>query len=149
MEVRAVFLDISKAFDKVWHKGLVFKLKQNGISRKLLQLFENYLTNRRQRVVLDGFNSDLASIESGVPQGSILGSLLFLVYINDLQRNIKSNVNFFFYDTMLFSINKPLKNQQVTLIMFWRLSTNGPISGKWLSILTQNKQSTEILFSFP
>ena len=92
LEVRAVFLDISKAFDKVWHDGLLFKLNQNGISGSLLKLFENYLHNRKQRVVLNGSYSDYSSIESGVPQGSVLGPLLFLVYINDLERNIKSNI---------------------------------------------------------
>ena len=105
-EVRSVFLDISKAFDKVWHKGLVFKLEQNGISGCLLNLFQNYLNNRKQRVVLNGSFSELSSVESGVPQGSILGPLLFLIYINDLETNIKSNINFFADDTMLFSIVK-------------------------------------------
>ena len=52
LEVRAVFLDISKAFDKMWHEGLLFKLKENGITGSLLKLFENYLHNRKQRVVL-------------------------------------------------------------------------------------------------
>ena len=94
LEVRAVFLDISKAFDKVWHDGLLFKLNQNGISGGLLKLFENYLHNRKQRVVLNGSYSDYSSIESGVPQGSVLGPLLFLVYINDLESNINSNIKF-------------------------------------------------------
>ena len=106
LEVRAVFLDISKAFDKVWHDGLIFKLKQNGISGNLLKLFENYLHNRKERVVLNGSFSDYSIIESGVPQGSVLGPLLFLIYINDLERNIKSNIKFFADDTMLFSIVK-------------------------------------------
>ena len=79
LEVRAVFLDISKAFDNVWHDGLLYKLKQNGISGCLLKLFENYLHNRNQRVVLNGSYSDYYPIESGVPQGSVLGLLLFLV----------------------------------------------------------------------
>ena len=79
LEVCAVFLDISKAFDKVWHNGLIFKLKQSGISGSLLKLFENYLHNRKQRVVLNGFQSDYSIIESGVPQGlfSVLYYLLF------------------------------------------------------------------------
>ena len=106
LEVRAVFLDISKAFDKVWHEGLIFKLKQNGISGKLLKFFESYLYNRKQRVMINGSYSDYANIESGVPQGSVLGPLLFLVYINDLEKNIKLNVKFFADDTMLYSLVK-------------------------------------------
>ena len=106
LEVRAVFLDISKAFDKVWHDGLLFKLKQNGICDNLLKLFESYLYNRKQRVVLNGSHSDYSIIESGVPQGSVLGPLLFLIYINDLEKDIKSNIKFFADDTMLFSVVK-------------------------------------------
>ena len=102
LEVRAVFLDISKAFDKAWHDGFIFKLQQNGISGNLLRLIQNYLDDRKQRVVIDGSYSDYSNIESGVPQGSVLGPLLFLVYINDLERNIKSNIKFFADDTMLF-----------------------------------------------
>ena len=102
LEIHAVFLDIFKAFDKVWHDGLLFKLNQNGISGSLLKLFEDYLHGRKQRVVLNGFYSDY----SGVPQSSVLGPLLFPLYTNDLERNIKSNVKFFADDTMLFSLVK-------------------------------------------
>ena len=72
---RPIFLDISKAFDKVWHGRLIFKMRQNGVSGRLLKLFPDYLRNRNQRVVLNGFAADYSTIESGVPQGSVLGPL--------------------------------------------------------------------------
>ena len=105
-EVRAVFLDISKPFKKVCTEGLVFKLELNCASGSEIRRFQNYLNNRKQRVVLNGAFSEYFITESGVPQGSILGPLLLLIYINDLERNIKSNTKFFADDTTLFSIVK-------------------------------------------
>ena len=138
LEVRTVFLDISKAFDNVWHEGLIFKLEQNGISGNLLKLFQTFLSNRKQRVVKNGSYSEYSNIESGVPQGSVLGPLLFLVYINDLERNIKSNVKYFSDDTMLFSI---LKNHDLDVIHQW--------ANQWKLEFNPDptKQATEILFS--
>ena len=106
LEVRSVDLDMSKAFDKVRHEGLIFKLKQNGVTGNLLKLLENYLSNRKQRVVLNGMHSDWGLITSGVPQGFVLGPLLFLVYINGLENGIKSSIKLFADDTSLFSIVK-------------------------------------------
>ena len=103
-DVRSVFLDISKAFDKVWHDGLIFKLKQNGISGSLLNLLSNFLRNRNQRVVLNGRTSSWADVNTGAPEGSILGPLLFLVYINDLADGLSSNTALFADDTSLFSV---------------------------------------------
>ena len=77
---------------------------QNGVSGSLLMFFKNYLNNRKQRVVLNGSYSSYSIVETGIPQGSVLRPLLFLVYINHLERNIRSNINFFADDTMLFSI---------------------------------------------
>ena len=74
-----VFCDISKAFDRVWHKGLLFKLKQNGIDGVLLDWVADYLTNRKQCVIINSTASDYKDVQAGVPQGSVLGPLLFLV----------------------------------------------------------------------
>ena len=146
-EVRSVFLDIFKAFDKIWHQGLMFKLRQNGISGNLLAFFHSYLSNRKQRVVLNGSSSPFYSIMSGVPQGSVLGPLLFLIYINDLEINVNSKVKFFVDDTMLFSIvsdptvTANMLNHDLNIIsnwaQQWKLSFN----------LEPTKQAIEILFS--
>ena len=102
-ETRALFLDISKAFDKVWHEGLLFKLKCNGIDGNLLNLLTCYLSNRQQRVILNGCESDWETLLPGVPQGSVLGPLLFLKYINDLTDNISADVRLFADDSSLFA----------------------------------------------
>ena len=94
-EVRAVFCDITKAFDQVLHKGLLHKLRCLGVSDQDLKWFTSYLSGRRQRVVINGKCSDWASFEAGVPQGSILGPLLFIVYINDIVKNISCSICLF------------------------------------------------------
>ena len=76
------FLDFCKAFDKVWHDGLIYKLKLLGISGSLLKLIQNYLDSWFQRVLLNGQTSEWKQIKPGVPQGSILGPLFLLVYLN-------------------------------------------------------------------
>ena len=72
LETRAVFLDISKTFDKVWHEGLLFKLKQNGISGNLLNVITDFLYQRKQRVVLNGQHSSWTNVQAGVPQGYLM-----------------------------------------------------------------------------
>ena len=84
-------------------EGLLFELEHIGISGNLLSLLKSFLSNRFQRVVLNGQCSSWSSVLAGVPQGSILGPLLFLVYINDLPENLQSTVKLFADDTSLFS----------------------------------------------
>ena len=103
-EVRVVFCDISKTFDRVWHAGLLCKLEAVGISGSLLSWFSSYLSNRKQRVTLPGVYSDWKHIKAGVPQGSILGPLLFLLYINDIVSDIGSHIRLFADDTSLYIV---------------------------------------------
>ena len=105
-DIRAVFLGISKAFDKIWLPGLIIKIKSFGISGDLLELIKDFLENRFQRVILNGQTSELEKIDAGVPHGSILGPLFFLIYINDLTDGISYTVKLFADDTSLFSIAK-------------------------------------------
>ena len=97
-------LDISKAFDRVWHSGLLYKLQAAGVTGDVLNWFKSYLSDRKQRVVLPRTVSEWTFIRAGVPQGSILGPLLFLVYINDIVKDIGSNIRLFADDTSLFII---------------------------------------------
>ena len=97
---------MSNASDKVYHKGLLYKPKQLGICGNLLKWLESYPFQRRQRVVLNGKTSTQRR-NAGVPQGSILGPLLFLVYINDIVENVQSKIYIFADDT---SIMRPITN---------------------------------------
>ena len=100
---RAVALDVSKAFDRVWHAGLLHKLKSYGISGQIFRLISSFLSNRRLRVVLDGKSSQEYPVNAGVHQGSILGPTLFLLYINDLPDDVICNIAVYADDTTLYS----------------------------------------------
>ena len=114
-EVGGVFFDISKSFDRVWYQGFHNKLRQNGISGELLNTLTDFLHNRTQRVILNGQYFIWTKVEAGVPQGSILGPLLFLIYINDLSDNLASNPKLFVDDTSLFSVVKNIDVSNIDL----------------------------------
>ena len=100
---RAVALDISKAFDRVWYAGLLHKLKSYGISGQIFGLISSFLSNRQLRVVLDGKSSQEYPVNAGVPQGSILGPTLFLLYINDFPDDVICDIAIYADDTTLYS----------------------------------------------
>ena len=153
LDTRSVYLDISKAFDRVWHDGLIYKLRRCGVSGQLLCLIQSFLKNRKQRTVLNGQTSNWGDISAGVPQGSILGPLFFLVYINDLAEGLKCNVKLFADDTSLFTVVKEPNtsamdlNHDLNLISqwayAWRMSFN-PDPQKQAVELTFSRKKIEI-----
>ena len=146
VDMRGVF-DISKASDKVWHIGLLFKLKACGADGELLSLLENYLENCKQRIVLNGLTSKWGEINSGVPQESVLGSLLFLIYINDLPGGITSICKIFADDTSLFS--KVLDINESTKKPNFESEKNNEWTFQWKMHFNPdaNKQANEAIFS--
>ena len=96
-------LDIAKVFDRVWHAGLLHKLKSYGISFHIFGLISSFLGNRPFRVVVDGKFSQEYPGNAGVPEGSILGSTLFLLYINDLPDDVICNIAIYADDTTFYS----------------------------------------------
>ena len=123
MKTRALILDISEAFDKVWHMGLIYKFHQYGFTGCMLTVLTDFLSNRKQRVVLDGQHPSCQDIKAGVPRDSILGPLLFLVHINNLTENLDSNPKVFADDTSLFSpvthepLSSPHLNDDLSKLM--------------------------------
>lgn len=139
-----VFCDISKAFDRVWHKGLLYKLKQNGIEGEFLEWISNYLEDRKQYVVLNSSNSEIKGVSAGVPQGSVLGPLLFLVYVNDITDQLLCLTRLFADDSSLFISATDIRdiegivNHDLIIISQW--------AKQWLVKFNPNKTEA-ILFS--
>ena len=102
---RAVVLDVSKAFDRIWHAVLLHKLKSNRISGQIFGLISSFRSNRRLRVVLGGKPSQEYPVNAGVPQGSILGPTLFLLYMNDLPDNVICNIAIYADDDTLSTLD--------------------------------------------
>ena len=93
IDIRFVFCDVSKAFDKGWHKGLLFKFKLTGVNEQLISWIESYLSDRQQKVVSEGFSSTIKGINAGVfPKGLFCTHSLFPVYVNDIMNDINKFV---------------------------------------------------------
>ena len=132
------FLDISKAIGRVWHEGLIYKIKFMGITGLPLKLIQSFLNDRLQRVVLNDQTSAWTPVLAGVPQGSILGPLFFLIYINDLTKDISSTAKLFADDTSMFyvvsdiNVSADQMNKDLEKISMWayqwKMSFNPDIS---------------------
>ena len=146
-QVGSVFLDIYKAFDKVWHEWIIFKFQQNGISDDLLNIFSDFLTNRKERVTLNGQSSSWTNVNAGVPQGSILGPLLFLIYINDLPDGLSSNAKLFADDTSLFSVVHDINTSTIELNSDLKKINDWAFQWKMTFNPDRSKQAQEIIFS--
>ncbi len=148
-DVRIVFCDVSKAFDKVWHAGVIHKLKQNGIHGSLLNWFKNYLDKRHQRIVIKGQCSKWGQIEAGVPQGSVLGPLLFLIYINDLVDVVDCGIKMFADDTCLYinvdNANVLENSVQAANDMNRNLRQVFEWSKKWLVTFNESKTKSMVI----
>jgi hypothetical protein len=149
-EVDVIHLDLSKAFDKVSHHLLLSKLQSYGISGSLLKWFKSYLCDRQQRVVLDGVYSDWLPVLSGVPQGSILGPLLFLVYVNDMPNYVQgdSKLALFADDSKLYKVIKsePCKESfqdDIDRIHRWSIDSKMSFNASKCKVLNMSKKRSK------
>jgi len=134
--VDVIYLDFQKAFDKVPHQRLLLKLKAHGIGEGLVNWIEKWLTDRRQRVIVEGETSNWKPVLSGVPQGSVLGPILFLIYINDLDDGVSSKVLKFADDTKVF---RKVKRNADTHILQDDLAKLVKWSEKWQMLFNFGK----------
>ena len=146
LEARGAFLDLWKAFDRVWHKDLTYKLKCLGICEIFFRLIHSFLIDRRQKLVLHGQSSILSHVEAGFPQGSIIRPLLFLVYIHDLS-GLTSVSNYLQTILSLFSVVSDPKTTSASLNE--DLTDIYQRASQWKMLLHPDilKQAQEIVFS--
>ena len=100
--IDVVYLDFMKAFDTVSHKKLLHKLQNYEIHHNILAWIKHFLKDRRQKVIVNGQESDWRPVTSGIPQGSVLGPLLFVLFVNDMPKNLKSSIYLFADDTKIY-----------------------------------------------
>ena len=135
-QINTILLDFSKAFDKVPYPCLFVKLAYYGIQDPILEWIKDFLTNRTKQVVLNNINSCSINVLSGVPQGSVLGPLLFLLYINDLPFIVSSHVKLYADDTLIYRI---INSAEDITILQRDLNTLSEWANKWLMSFNPSK----------
>ncbi len=150
-----IFCDISKAFDRVWHRGLISKLRSYGINGNMLKWFKDYISNRTQSVFVNSETSDIGHLSAGVPQGSVLGPLLFLLFINDITDSLGNLARLFADDTSLAYCSNNIStletriNNDLQIINVWSkdwLVEFNPKKTKALIITNTTQPNINIIF---
>ena len=136
LQVDAAILDFSKAFDKVAHSRLLYKLDYYGIRGNLLNWFDSFLSGRSQQVVVEGTKSETCTVTSGVPQGSVLGPILFLIYINDITINVHSEIRLFADDILLY---RTINSSNDHIVMQNDLNTLTKWANDWKMLFNTSK----------
>ena len=134
--IHAIYMDLMKAFDKVPHKRLIKKLQAYGISQKMCTWIENFLYNRKQRVQVNGYFSNWAEVTSGIHQGSVLGPILFVIYINDLSDLVVSDIIMYADDTKMSKEIRSKEDLELVQAGLFRLQD---WSDKWLLLFHPDK----------
>ncbi len=143
--VGVVFLDLKKAFDRVWHKGLLVKLERAGVRGQALKWFLSFLSNRRQSTLVEDMVSSFASVHAGVPQGAILSPLLFSLYLNDMCSSAQGKVNLFADDTSLYVTSRSI--QSLCSSLQSAVNSTSAWFEKWLLTVNSGKSAVLVLRS--
>ena len=148
-----IVMDFSKAFDKVDHRLLIYKLMKLGVNKHSLCWIESFLSNRTQNVVVEGHKSTTAPVLSGVPQGSVLGPCLFLCYINDLPDSVKSRARLFADDTIVYltinSLDDSIKLQQdLESLEKWEAYWSMEFNADKCEIIRISKKKNNIMYPY-
>jgi hypothetical protein len=153
LQVDVVYTDFSKAFDRLDHRILLCKLREFGLSESLLQFFESYLGSRKQFVMCNGFRSKEITVSSGVPQGSVLGPLFFIMFINDISVNIESNILMYADDLKVYrkisnTHDCEMLQRDIVRIQEWCNCNNLFLNVQKCHAMSYTNKSTTILFDY-
>ena len=146
-----IYLDFAKAFDSVPHQRLLLKVKNYGIKGKLLNWIQDFLYNRKQRVIVGKGKSSWTAVRSGIPQGSVLGPLLFVIFINDLPEEIKSQIKIFADDTKIFralsqSSEITVLQDDLNKLALWSKTWQLPFNEKKCKIIHYGKKNPNHIY---
>ncbi len=148
LDFDCIYLDFAKAFDRVSHSNLLYKLSSIGIQGNILKWITSFLSNRKQRVVVNGVKSSWTDITSGIPQGSVLGPILFIIFINDLPISVTSHIKIFADDTKIYNSidNSTLLQDDLNNLVAWSKKWLLPFNIDKCNVLHYGKHNTKTTY---